>query len=80
MLSCGYFVGPQYFLMGILWLQNSSNGFFVGPIFFLVGFSPGFSGLRTLPSLSLKCHAYHMMLCCWHSLVTGKKDKQNADY
>ena len=47
---CGYFVGPNYFLVGILWVQNIfswvfrgfklfSRGYFVGPKYFLVGIS-----------------------------------------
>ena len=48
--SCGYFVGLNFFLMSILWVQNFfsrvfhgyelfSSGHFVGTKFFLVGFS-----------------------------------------
>ena len=46
----GYFVGPKYFPVGILWVSNFlswvfrgsqffSRGYFVGPKFFLVGIS-----------------------------------------
>ena len=33
--SCGYFVSPRVFLMGILWVRNYFSFFFVGLIFFL---------------------------------------------
>ena len=47
---CGYFVGPNFFLVGISWVSNFflwvfresqsfSSGYFVGQKFFLVGIS-----------------------------------------
>ena len=35
--SRGYFVGPQFFLVGILWVPIFFRGYFVGLKFFLVG-------------------------------------------
>ena len=32
--SRGYFVGPKFFLVGILWVKIFSHGYFVGPKFF----------------------------------------------
>ena len=79
---CGYFVGSEYFLMGISWVSNSfswvfrgfkifSRGYFVGPKFSPVGIlrvKDFFSWLFPGPKI------------LWFSINFSKKQKETYDW
>ena len=79
---CGYFVGSEYFLMGISWVWNSfswvfrgfkifSRGYFVGPKFSLVGI------LRVKDFFSWLFRGPKIL---WFSINFSKKQKETYDW